>query len=212
MTVGAIALFGGSFNPVHHGHLIVARAVIEMLDLEKVVFIPSANPPHKQEAGLADARDRLEMVRQAIRDEPGLDVDDIEIRRTGPSFTILTVQEYRRQLPPDAPLYWIIGGDTLPELPTWYRAGELVDLCRIVTAVRPGFETPNLTELERLLTGPQMTALKEGILTTPRIDISATDIRTRIAEGRSIRYLVPEVVREYIHEHDLYQPRTARTG
>lgn len=205
MTQRAIGLFGGSFNPIHHGHLIVARAVIESVGLEKVVFIPSANPPHKRDETLADAHDRMAMVRLAIGDEPGMEADDLEIRRTGPSYTILTVQEYRRRLPPAVQLLWIIGGDTLPELATWYRAGELVEMCRIVTAVRPGFETPNLEELEKTLTGPQMTALKKNILTTPRIDISATDIRRRVARGRSIRYLVPEAVRAYIDEHNLYR-------
>jgi len=207
MTHGAIGLFGGSFNPVHHGHLIVARAVAERLSLDKVILIPSASPPHKPNETLADAHHRLAMARLAVTDEAGLEVDDIEIRRSGPSYTILTVQAYRERLGSDRELVWIIGGDTLPELATWYRAGELVDLCRMVTAVRPGFEAPDLSSLEKILTSHQITRLKGDILETPRIDISATEIRQRVAQGRSIRYLVPDPVRTYILDHKLYEPR-----
>ena len=200
-----IALFGGSFNPVHHGHLIIARAVAEELNIARLVFVPSANPPHKRGHQLADAADRLEMVRLAVTDEPLFEVSDIEIRRRGPSYTILTVEEYRAQLTQGEALYWIIGGDTISELHTWYRARELVDLCRIVTAVRPGFETPDLSVLQPTLTAEQVERLRQGILKTPRIDISATEVRQRVAAGQSIRFLVPEPVREYVEGRRLYQ-------
>ena len=117
MTAG-LALFGGSFNPIHVGHLIVGRAILEHVGLARLVFIPSANPPHKRGLELADAADRLEMVRLAIAGEPGFEVSDVEIRRTGPSYTILTVEGYRRSLSAEAAIYWIIGGDTLGELHT----------------------------------------------------------------------------------------------
>lgn len=202
---GGIALFGGTFNPIHFGHLIVARAVAERLSLARVVLIPSANPPHKQGPDLADAEDRLEMARLAIAGEDLLEVSDVEVRRSGLSYTILTVQAFREQVGDDTPLYWIIGGDTLGELRTWYRVDELVNLCRIVTAVRPGFETPDLSGLGARLSPDQIQGLKEAVLPTPRIDISATDIRQRIRDGRSIRFLVPEAVREYIVARGLYR-------
>ncbi|MBP7933025.1 MAG: nicotinate-nucleotide adenylyltransferase [Phycisphaerae bacterium] len=202
---GGIALFGGSFNPIHHGHLIIARAVAETLDLARLVLIPSANPPHKIGQDLADAADRLEMVRLAVADEALFEVSDTEIRRRGTSYTILTLEEYRSRLAPGEDLYWIIGGDTISELHTWYRARELVDLCRIVTAVRPGFETPDLSVLQPTLSAGQVERLRQGILQTPRVDISATDVRRRVAEGLSIRFLVPEAVREYIERKDLYR-------
>jgi len=207
MNQGGVGLYGGSFNPIHHGHLIIARAVAERLGLSRVVFIPSANPPHKSTEGLADATDRLAMARLAIGDEPGFEVSDIEIRRTGPSYTILTVEDFARQVGDGVPLCWMIGGDTLPELHTWHRAGELVDLCRIVTAGRPGFEMADLSVLEPILSVEQIQRLRADILDTPRIDISATDIRRRVAEGHSIRYLVPDPVRAYIDEHGLYRER-----
>lgn len=199
-----IALFGGTFDPIHHGHLIVARAVAEQLDCERVVFVPAPNPPHKMGSDLSDAAHRLEMAKLAIAGEPRFEVSDIELRRSGPSYTILTVQAYRQTIGPDVPLAWIVGGDSLSELHTWYRVGELVDLCRIVTAVRPGYETPDLSVLRQRLGDGQIARLVGDILTTPRIDISSTDIRRRIREGRSVRYLLPEPVIEYLNTHKLY--------
>lgn len=204
MTSHGVALFGGSFNPIHNGHLIVARAVGDRLGVARMLLVPSANPPHKRGEELASAADRLEMARLAVEGEPGLEVSDVELRRSGPSYTFLTVDEFRRSVEPDVRLYWIIGGDTLPELYTWYRIRELVDMCRIVTAVRPGYETPDLAPLARVLSAEQIAKLRDAILPTPRIDISATDIRRRVGEGRSIRYLVPEAVRGYIEAHQLY--------
>lgn len=199
-----VALFGGSFNPVHHAHLIVARAVAEALAVSRMVLIPAANPPHKIGEPMADARHRHEMVRLAVQGEAGLEVSDVELRREGPSYTIVTVQHFREQIGMDEPLYWIIGADSLPELHTWYHIRELCELCTIVTAARPGFESPDLTALERVLSREQVDRLCRGVLTTPRIDISATDIRRRISRGDSVRYLLPEIVCQYIQSHRLY--------
>jgi nicotinate-nucleotide adenylyltransferase len=200
-----VLLYGGSFNPVHNAHLIIARAAAEQLSVERTILIPSAAPPHKVGSDLAAPGHRLEMVRLAIADEPAFEVSDIELRREGPSYTLLTVEAFRQRLGPDVSLYWLIGGDTLPELHSWYHVGELVDLCRIVTAARPGFETPDFSPLFGCLSLGQIQRLREGILSTPRIDISATQIRTRVREGKSIRYLVPESVVEYIDHERLYR-------
>ncbi|MDM8008675.1 MAG: nicotinate (nicotinamide) nucleotide adenylyltransferase [Phycisphaerae bacterium] len=204
MARGGLLLFGGSFNPIHVGHLIIARAAAEQLGVERTILIPSAAPPHKTGSDLAAPEDRLEMVRLAVAGEPGFEVSDIELRREGPSYTLLTVQAYRQQVGADVPLYWLIGGDTLPELHSWYHIAELVDLCRIVTAVRPGFETPDFSTLFGCLSLAQIQRLRESILSTPRIDISATQIRARVREGKSIRYLVPESVADDIAQGQLY--------
>lgn len=204
-----IALFGGTFDPVHHGHLIVGRAVMEQLQFERVVFIPAASPPHKLGRRLTDASHRLEMTRLAVAGEPGFEVSDIETRRTGPSYTIHTVEAFFEQVGPDAELAWIIGGDSLPELHSWYQIERLVDACRIVTAARPGYETPDLQPLRATLPAERVERLIADVLTTPRIDISATDIRRRAREGRSVRYLVPDAVAEYISAHDLYDRVTS---
>jgi nicotinate-nucleotide adenylyltransferase len=199
-----IALFGGTFNPIHNGHLIIARSVAERIGARQLVFIPSAKPPHKLNVELADASDRLEMVRRAIAGEPLFDVSDCELRRTGPSYTFDTVSHFRETMGPQAALAWIIGADSLPELASWYRIDELVDLCRIVTAARPGWEAPDLSSLKARLSPEQVERLCGDVLPTPRIDISATDVRRRVHDHRSIRYLVPDSVREYLENRRLY--------
>jgi len=200
-----VALYGGSFNPIHNGHLISARSVAEQLGAGRVVFIPSAKPPHKLNMDLASAEDRLEMVRLAIAGEPLFDVSDCELRRTGPSYTFDTVTQFRESLGAATPLAWIIGADSLPELASWYRVPELVDLCRIVTAARPGWEQPDLSPLAARLSRDQIERLKADVLVTPRIDIAATDIRRRVCAGQSIRYLVPDAVRDFINARGLYR-------
>lgn len=199
-----IALFGGTFDPIHHGHLIVARAVLEQLDYERLVLIPSPNPPHKIGHDLSDASHRLEMARLAVEGEPRFEVSDCEIRRTGLSYTILTVESIRQVVSLDVPLAWIIGADSLPELHSWYRIADLVEACRIVTAVRPGYEVPDLEPLRRTLSAAQIERLCRDVLPTPSIDISSTQIRRRVRQGFSIRYLLPESVRGYIEQHGLY--------
>lgn len=200
-----LGLFGGSFNPIHVGHLIASRAVAEQLRLDKVCLIPAAVPPHRMPKSLAPPEHRLAMVRLAIQGEPLFDVSDFEIRRTGPSYTVLTVEEFQRQSGPDVQLFWIIGADSLPELANWYQSGRLVDLCQIVTAARPGWDQIDTAALARHFSPGQVERLKAGILPTPRIDISASEIRRRVAQGLSIRYMVPDAVADYMAEHGLYR-------
>ena len=199
-----VVLFGGSFNPIHIGHLITARSVMEHLNAARLVFIPSRHPPHKDVDDLANAADRMEMVSRAIAGEPGMEVSDAELKRDGPSYTVLTVKAFRESLGVDVPLYWMIGGDSLADLHNWYQIAELVNLCRVVTAVRPGFEAPDLTRLSGLIPADALDDIRSLMLPTPRIDISATEIRRRLHHQQSIRYLVPSAVREYIMEHALY--------
>lgn len=200
----AVALFGGSFNPIHNGHLIAARGVAERLGVARLILVPSAMPPHKIGADLAPAEDRLEMARLAIAGERGWEVSDCELRRTGPSYTLDTVRQFREAMGPGTPLIWIIGADSLPELVSWYRIEELVELCRIVTAARPGWEKPPLRGLAARLGPEPIARLAADVLETPRIDIAATDIRARIRAGRSIRYLVPDAVAAHIARRGLY--------
>ncbi|GMV97715.1 MAG: nicotinate (nicotinamide) nucleotide adenylyltransferase [Phycisphaerae bacterium] len=205
MNGNGVALFGGSFNPIHFGHLIAARAIAEHLSLARAILLPAAYPPHKWSSELAPAEHRLAMTRLAVEGEPLLEASDVELRQGGINYSIRTVEAFRQELGGDVRLYWIIGGDTLPDLHMWHRIREMVDLCRIVTAVRPGFETPDLAPLLSVLSPQQVARIREGIISTPRVDISSTEIRWRIREGRSIRYLVPESVRAYIADHGLYR-------
>ena len=200
-----IALFGGSFDPIHLGHLIIARSVAEQLEIDQVIFLPSATPPHKAADDLLAAEHRCEMVKLAIAEEPIFALSDFDLAREGPSYTIETVAHFRQEFGPATVLHWIIGADSLPELPTWYRAGDLVESCHVVTAARPGWERIDFDALRPQFSEEQIATLRANMVETPRIDISATDIRRRVRADKSIRYLVPESVRQYILEHGLYR-------
>lgn len=203
--VERVGLYGGSFDPIHNGHLIVARAIAERLDLMRVVFLPSANPPHKSGEVLAEAGHRAEMVKLAIKGEPIFDYSDYDLTRSGPSYTIDTVNHFLGQLGPDVLLHWIIGADSLADLATWREVATLVDKCKIVTAARPGWQEAECDRLGSMLTEAQIQSLQAGVLGTPEIEISSTDIRRRISEGRSVRFLVPDAVRTHIRDHQLYR-------
>ena len=202
--MAGILLFGGSFNPIHHGHLIVSRAAAEALGAERVVLVPSASPPHKRRAGLAPASDRLAMCQLAVEGDAQFEVSDWELTQDGPNYTLLTVRWFRAALPPGQPLYWLIGRDSLCELHTWYHIAALVDACTLVTVGRDAREFPALRELAAMLSANQMERLRSHYLSTPLIEISATDIRDRAESGASIRHLVPDAVRQYISSHRLY--------
>ena len=200
-----IGLYGGSFDPVHIGHLIIARSVAEALELRRVIFLPSAHPPHKDATRLLDGSHRARMVKLAIDGEPLFAFSDYDLAHTGPTYTTDTVAHFKELLGTAVELHWIIGADSLAELGTWHRVGTLVDDCRIVTAARPGWERPDWSALGNALTDRQIERLRGDALETSPIDISATDIRRRVRNGQSIRYLVPEAVRTYIEKRRLYR-------
>lgn len=182
-----LGLFGGSFDPIHHGHLILAREALESLGLDRVIFIPSGISPHKLARPPAPADLRCKMVEAAVRDEPGLDWDDCEIRRPGPSFAIDTAREMTARHP-GADLYFFIGEDNLASLHTWKDIETLRTLVHFVILSR-GRGTPD-----------------QGLPVISRpIDISSTEIRHRIASGLSVRYLVPDSACAIISQHRLYR-------
>ncbi|HOI54978.1 MAG TPA: nicotinate (nicotinamide) nucleotide adenylyltransferase [Phycisphaerae bacterium] len=198
-----IALFGGSFNPIHVAHLAVARAAMEALGLERLVLVPSARPPHKPSADLAADTHRLAMCRLAAADDPRFEVSDVELRRQGPSYTVDTLADVRRRRP-EASLVLLVGADMLRDLHLWHRFEEIVRLARVVTLPRPGVELGRLEPLRRALGDATADALLADVLPTPRVDVSATDIRRRIRQGLPIDGLVPPAVADYIREHRLY--------
>ncbi|MBU0641586.1 MAG: nicotinate (nicotinamide) nucleotide adenylyltransferase [Planctomycetes bacterium] len=202
--MAGVLLFGGSFDPIHYGHLIVSRCAAEQLAVERIILTPGAHPPHKRGQQLTAAQDRLEMCRRAVADDPLFEVSDWESRQAGPNYTLRTVQHFRAVLPARTRLHWLLGMDSLVELGTWYKVGELAAACSLVSAGRPGYDRPGLSELAGVLTAEQIEALRENILETPLIEISATDIRARVRAGLSIRHLVPDAVREYIAARGLY--------
>jgi nicotinate-nucleotide adenylyltransferase len=189
---------GGSFNPIHHGHLICARSVAETLGYDRVTLIPSARPPHKPDSvDLADPQDRLRMCQLAAEQSAIFDVDDIEVNRTGPSFTIETARELKARGWRD--VHWLIGADMLNLLPRWHRPRELLDEVHFILMARPGFEF----DWSKL--SSEFSHLRDRIVEAPRIDISSTDIRRRLRGGLPIDYLTPPSVVGYIRARDLYR-------
>ncbi len=200
-----LLLVGGSFNPVHNGHLIVSRYVAEQLGLKRVTLVPAASPPHKPHTDLAAAIHRLEMCRLVAAEDGQFAVSDYEVGRPGPNYTIETIEHFRGQVAPGTPVYWLIGMDSTHDLESWHRATELVDLCTIVSVARPGFAPPSRTSLARCFSAAQVDKLLAHVIEGPHIGISGSDIRARIRAGRSIRYLIPDSVRNYIERHGLYR-------
>jgi nicotinate-nucleotide adenylyltransferase len=196
-----ILCFGGSFNPIHHGHLICARAAAEAAGFEQVLLIPSARPPHKLgHLDLALALDRLTMCQAAVDGTPFFAVSDIELRRSEPSYTLTTARELKTTgVISQAKVAWLIGEDTVPQLPTWHRPAELMAEVDLVVMRRPG----SLTQWEAL---PEpFRGLQRNLVDAPQLEISATEIRRRVAAGKSIRYLVPPAVEDVIRERNLYR-------
>lgn len=188
-----IALFGGSFDPVHHGHLLLAQDALEQLQLDRVIFIPAGVNPHKLHAApKAEPLHRLRMLQAAVAGEDRLEVDPVELQREGPSYTVDTAEAMQERWP-EARLFMLLGEDNLQKLHTWHRIERLNQLVEFVCFGR-STEEP----------GPQKTAAMLHL--SRRVDISSTEIRQRIAAGLSIRYLVPESVRAFIYAHAIYQP------
>ncbi|MGA2500792.1 MAG: nicotinate-nucleotide adenylyltransferase [Tepidisphaeraceae bacterium] len=192
--------FGGSFNPIHNGHLVCARATAERLGYDRVILIPAAHPPHKPAgAEFAEPGHRLAMCRLAAALQPQLfEVDDIELHRPPPSYTIDTVRQLK-QMRHWEQVEWLIGADMLMYLPKWRDPEALLRETKFVVVQRPG------TNIEWNALPPTCLGLRYHLAEAPLLDISSTDIRQRVATGRSIEYLVPSGVAEYIREHGLYR-------
>lgn len=200
-----IGILGGSFNPVHTGHLVLAQDALDHFGLNRVVWVPAAQPPHKPSLVLAPARDRLEMLRLAVQGDPRFEVSEDELLRGGVSYTVDTVRRLQSQRP-GADLHLIIGGDTLRELHTWKDIPTLLTLCRVVTVARPGFAADRVDPAQLRLPDPWPKTLLAQVITGHLIEISASDIRQRVQRKQSIRYLVPDAVERYIHERRLFAP------
>jgi nicotinate-nucleotide adenylyltransferase len=185
-----IAIYGGTFDPIHVAHLILAREAIETLGLHKVILVPAAISPLKKSAPVASGEVRLEMLQAAIKGEPEFEVNECELLRPSPSYTIDTVQEIlRREF--DASLYCLIGEDNVEQLPRWHRISELEKIVSFVVLDRSGKQPSHSYQL-----------------INRRIDISATEIRRRVARNQSIRYLVPDSVNEIIQREKLYREQS----
>ena len=192
-----IGLLGGSFDPIHNGHLKLANWVKNKLSLNRIIFIPAAVPPHKQNIKLTDSKHRYRMVEIAIENYPDFEISDVELKRNGISYTIDTIFYFKQIFKLDKEnLFLIIGADSLLDFHNWKDPEEIIENCQIVVLQRPE------VNLNNVKTKYKCQAI---ILQSPLIDISATDIRRRIREGESIAQIVPTAVEQYINEHNLYK-------
>ncbi len=225
-----IGLFGGTFNPIHRCHLTVALQVKDRLSLERVIFIPTGDPPHKPSGSLAPARHRLEMVQRALEGTPGLTVSEVEIHRPAKSYSIETVRVLGEELGPEADLFFITGLDAFLEFPTWREAAALLRLCHFVVVPRPPFKfealssmpllpplaPDSLVELDQRRLDRLDVAIPDGpgltLLALPPCEISASEIREKLRKGLPLSNLLPASVESYIIRNRLYQEDTDRTG
>ncbi|MFC1847286.1 nicotinate-nucleotide adenylyltransferase [Chloroflexota bacterium] len=199
-----IGILGGTFDPVHNGHIAVAEETRARLDLAEIIFVPAGQPQLKGNRPILAAEHRLQMVRLAIADQPYFKLSTVEIDRAGPSYTVDTITELQAHLGAEAELFFILGLDTLAQLPQWREPSRLIKMCYLVATSRPGYILPDLDSLETIIPG---LSHRLTLLDKPEVDIGATEIRDRVVQRLSIRHLVPEPVDEYIRQHKIYLPR-----
>lgn len=196
-----VGILGGTFDPIHYGHLVAGEEARCALGLERVLFVPSARPPHKLKYRVSAPEVRVEMVRLAIADNPSFELSTVELDRPGYSYTVETVALLQEKLSPRAKLYFILGEDALADLPTWHKPERLLETCELIAVNRPGYHSFSLRLLERQLPGVERRVHPVRI---PELAIWSTELRARVASGLPIRYLVPDSVHDYISAHGLY--------
>ncbi len=197
-----IGIMGGTFDPVHLGHLAIAKQAWHQLSMSEVIFMPAGHPYFKANAPISSPDDRLNMLKLALVENPHFKISLLEIQRPGPSYAVDTLSQLRKNISLSDELFFILGWDSLLTLTRWQQPERLLQLCKLVAAPRPGYSKPDLHELEQDLPGISQ---KTVIMDKPVIDISSTDIRERVREGLPIDHLVPRAVAEYILEHNLYK-------
>ncbi len=197
-----IGILGGTFDPIHLGHLVIAEQAQLRLGLGRVIFIPAGEPWLKSDRHITPARHRVEMVRLAIAGRSHFELSTIEVERPGPSYSVDTVAALHGQLGAGYSFFFLLGWDSLAELPRWKEPERLVRMCRLVAITRAGFSRPDLQAMEALVPGVTGNVLWLDI---PPVDISSSEIRSRVARGLPIRDLVPPEVADYIEEHQLYR-------
>ena len=201
-TKHRVGILGGTFDPIHNGQLMMAEAVRDEYEMKKVLFIPAAQPPHKRGHKISPAEDRYMMTVLATCMNPAFEVSDIEMRREGPSYSIDTVRALLRATGGDSEFFFIAGTDVIREIHTWERIEELLAICPFIAASRPGCR-PDVERTRNLL--GDLGVRQIHLLNTPELEISSTDIRERVAAGRSIKYIVPSEVEHYIYKKGLYR-------
>ncbi|QRN86122.1 nicotinate-nucleotide adenylyltransferase [Clostridia bacterium] len=197
-----IGIMGGTFDPIHFGHLVLAETVRETMKLDKILFIPTGDPPHKKDQNVTSAKQRLEMVELAISDNPDFYCSNMEVDREGFSYTVDTLERLRETCGENCKLFFITGADAIIEILSWKNVERISNLCTFVAAARPGTGRKKLSDfLEDL---PGYLQNKIHVTQVPALQISSTDIRKKVASGLTIRYLLPAAVEQYIKDNRLY--------
>jgi nicotinate-nucleotide adenylyltransferase len=206
-----IALFGGTFDPIHPGHTTVAAAAMEHIHADKVVFIPAKCSPLKQTLPEAGDDDRLSMIALAIEGNSKFEFSDYELKKAGPSYTLETVRHFKAEYGADTSICWLIGADTVDDLPHWYRVVELIDECNVAAMFRAGCEPPDFAQFEPAWGPERVEKLRRNVISTPLIDINSTGIRKRLAGGLDAADMLHPAVADYIRQRKLYRPKKAES-
>ena len=200
-------MFGGTFDPIHLGHITVATDAAKHIGAEKLVFIPAKRSPLKGFLPKASDDDRLEMIALATAEEKSFQVSDFELRKPAPSYTLETVQKFQAEYGDEALIYWLIGADGVDDLAYWHMIVELIDACNLTTMYRAGCEPPSFAGFEAVWGRRRVEKLQRNIVQTPLVDVSSTEIRKRLAEGRDVSKMLHPGVSAYIRQHGLYQSK-----
>ena len=205
MTQKIIALFGGTFDPIHLGHTMVAADAAKHILAEKIIFIPAKRSPLKGFLPRVSDEDRLNMIALAIAEEETFEVSDYELKKPAPSYTLETVEKFRKDYGDETSIHWLVGADGIDDLIYWHKITELIDACFLTTMYRAGCEPPSFEKFKDIWGRRRVEKLQRNVVQTPLIDVSSTEIRKRIANGQNASNMLHRAVYGYIREHGLYQ-------
>jgi nicotinate-nucleotide adenylyltransferase len=205
MKKRSIALFGGTFDPIHLGHTTVAVDAVRQIHAEKIIFIPAKRSPVKGFLPRASDDDRYKMIALAVAGEKNFEVSDYELHKPAPSYTLDTIEKFRKDYGKKMSIHWLIGADGVDDLTYWHKIVELIDACHLTTMYRAGCEPPDFTKFEEIWGHRRVEKLQRNVVQTPLIDISSTEIRKRIAAGQDASDMLHRAVYGYIREKGLYQ-------
>ena len=206
MAERKIVLFGGTFDPVHLGHTAVAEAAADHIGADKIIFIPAGRSPLKDSLPRAGNDDRLAMLALAIAGNQKFQLDDYELKKTQPCYTLNTIRHFQTVYGSDASLYWLAGADSVNELPHWYGVVELIDECNLCVMFRAGYNPPDFSGFVSVWGPARVKKLRQNVIETPLIDISSTKIRNGLAAGLDVSDMLAPSVADYIRTHRLYRP------
>jgi len=207
MAKRKIALFGGTFDPIHTGHTTVANEAVKHIGAEKLVFIPAKCSPLKGFSPCASDEDRFAMIALAIADNKNFELSDYELKRPEPSYTLQTVRQFQADYGSETSIYWLIGTDSIDDLLHWYRIVKLIDECNLSTLYRAGCKPPDFAKFEAIWGNERVEKLQRNVIRTSLIDISSTEIRDRLASGRDVSDMLHPAVADYIRKRGLYKTK-----